>query len=208
MGSPVQHLRDYLSVLVPLLEGKKVDYEGDEYQVHLNNASFTRLAVPIRPRPQVLVAALGPGMLRVAGELADGTSVFWCGPHYIEHTVVPVITTAAAAAGRPAPDPSGIPIRGDHGCREFFGPRLMREPVAGLRADLLVQAGHRRRSGRQHRRRPRRHRRRDPRAPSPAATRRHRRDGLKRRDPVRPRRSRASTARTYELLKALASDGL
>jgi alkanesulfonate monooxygenase SsuD/methylene tetrahydromethanopterin reductase-like flavin-dependent oxidoreductase (luciferase family) len=107
----VQHLRDYLSVLVPLLEGKKVDYEGDEYQVHLNNASFTRLAVPIRPRPQVLVAALGPGMLRVAGELADGTSVFWCGPHYIEHTVVPVITTAAAAAGRPAPRIlSGIPI--------------------------------------------------------------------------------------------------
>ena len=108
---PARHLRDYLSVLMPLLRGEKVDYAGEEYRSRLNNAPFTRLDVPGAPVPQVLVAALGPAMLKVTGELADGTSLFWCGPNYIERTVVPAITQAASAAGRPAPRIlSGLPI--------------------------------------------------------------------------------------------------
>ena len=108
---PARHLRDYLSVLMPLLRGELVDYAGSEYRSRLNNAPFTRLEVAGAAVPQVLVAALGPAMLKVTGELADGTSLFWCGPNYIERTVVPAITQAASAAGRPAPRIlSGMPI--------------------------------------------------------------------------------------------------
>jgi F420-dependent oxidoreductase-like protein len=108
---PARHLRDYLSVLMPLLAGERVEYSGEEYRVRLNNAPFTRLHVPGAPKPQVVVAALGPAMLRVTGRLADGTSLFWCGPNYIERTVVPTITAAANEAGRPAPRIiSGMPI--------------------------------------------------------------------------------------------------
>lgn len=108
---PARHLRDYLSVLMPMLRGETVDYAGEEYRSRLNNAPFTRLEVPGAQVPQVLVAALGPAMLKVTGELADGTSLFWCGPNYIERTVVPAITQAASAAGRPSPRIlSGMPI--------------------------------------------------------------------------------------------------
>lgn len=110
-ATPVRHLREYLLVLNALLDGEQVDHDGEEYRVHLNNAPFTRLDVPGGGRPQVLIAALGPGMLKVAGELSDGTSMFWCGPNYIERTAVPAITKAAEAAGRPAPRViAGIPL--------------------------------------------------------------------------------------------------
>ena len=110
-ATPVRHLREYLQVLNPLLDGEVVEHEGQEYRVRLNNAPFTRLDVPGGGRPKVLIAALGPGMLKVTGELADGTSMFWCGPNYIEQTAVPTITQAAADAGRPAPRIiAGIPL--------------------------------------------------------------------------------------------------
>lgn len=110
-ATPVRHLREYLQVLNALLDGEQVDHDGEEYRVHLNNAPFTQLDVPGGGRPQVLIAALGPGMLKVAGELSDGTSMFWCGPNYIERTAVPAITKAAEAAGRPAPRViAGIPL--------------------------------------------------------------------------------------------------
>lgn len=110
-ATPVRHLREYLQVLNALLDGEQVDHDGEEYRVHLNNAAFTQLDVPGGGRPQVLIAALGPGMLKVAGELSDGTSMFWCGPNYIERTAVPAITRAAEAAGRPAPRViAGIPL--------------------------------------------------------------------------------------------------
>jgi 5,10-methylenetetrahydromethanopterin reductase len=110
-AAPARHLREYLSVLMPLLCGEVVEHAGELYCVHLNTAPFTRLEVPITPRPQVLVAALGPAMLKVTGALADGTSLFWCGPNYIERVVVPELTRAASSAGRPAPRIlSGMPV--------------------------------------------------------------------------------------------------
>ena len=110
-ATPVRHLREYLQVLNALLDGEQVDHDGEEYRVHLNNAPFTQLDVPGGGRPQVLIAALGPGMLKMAGELSDGTSMFWCGPNYIERTAVPAITRAADGAGRPAPRViAGIPL--------------------------------------------------------------------------------------------------
>ncbi len=110
-ATPVRHLREYLQVLNALLDSELVNHDGEEYRVHLNNAPFTQLDVPGGGRPQVLIAALGPGMLKVAGELSDGTSMFWCGPNYIERTAVPAITKAADAAGRPAPRiVAGIPL--------------------------------------------------------------------------------------------------
>ena len=110
-ATPVRHLREYLEVLNPLLDGDLVNHKGEEYRVQLNNAPFTQLDVPGGGRPQVVIAALGPGMLKVAGELADGTSMFWCGPNYIEGTAVPAITKAAASVGRRAPRViAGIPI--------------------------------------------------------------------------------------------------
>ena len=51
----------------------------------------------------VVVAALGPQALRVAGTRTAGTSLAWVGPRTIRQHIVPTISQAAADAGRPAP---------------------------------------------------------------------------------------------------------
>ena len=94
---PVRHLREYLSVLMPLVEGKPVSFAGEDYRVNAG------ISVAGSSRPAVLVAALGEQMLRVTGALADGT-VTWCtGPTTLRDHTVPTLVAAAEAAGRPAP---------------------------------------------------------------------------------------------------------
>src|SRR5207244_3397854 len=55
--------------------------------------------------------ALGPRLLRVAGEVADGT-ILWMAPaRAVEEHVVPRLHAAAMAAGRPAPRVvAGLPV--------------------------------------------------------------------------------------------------
>jgi len=94
---PVRHLREYLSVLMPLVEGRPVGFIGEDFKVHAG------ISVPGSSRPGVFVAALGEQMLRVTGALADGT-VTWCtGPATLRAHTVPTLRAAAEAAGRPAP---------------------------------------------------------------------------------------------------------
>ncbi|GAA1160783.1 TIGR03564 family F420-dependent LLM class oxidoreductase [Kribbella jejuensis] len=97
---PAARLREYLEVLHPLLQGKPVDHHGEYYTAV---AELTRpTAGPGAgadgvglPAPSVLVAALGPVMLKVAGELAAGTVTWMTGPRTLGEHVVPVITRAA-----------------------------------------------------------------------------------------------------------------
>jgi F420-dependent oxidoreductase-like protein len=96
-GKPIRHLREFLSILVPLLEQGRVRYDGETLTCH---AELFRK--PERPLP-VVVAALGPQALKVAGTLADGTTLAWVGPKTIAGHIVPRIGAAAAAVGRPAP---------------------------------------------------------------------------------------------------------
>jgi F420-dependent oxidoreductase-like protein len=94
---PAAHTREYLSALVPLLHGEAVDVRGEQIRV------AGQMTVPGVPAPAVLLAALGPTMLRIAGELTDGTIATWTGVRTLSEHIVPRIGAAAAAAGRPAP---------------------------------------------------------------------------------------------------------
>jgi F420-dependent oxidoreductase-like protein len=94
---PARHSREYLSVLMPLLRGEAVALDGEFHHV------TGQVATPGAQAPAVLLAALGPAMLRVAGELADGTVTVWTGVRTVATHVVPRITAAAETAGRPAP---------------------------------------------------------------------------------------------------------
>ncbi|MCH8161230.1 MAG: LLM class F420-dependent oxidoreductase [Chloroflexi bacterium] len=94
---PARHMREYLSVLRPLVEEGTVAFSGDVFRVQ------GALQVPgAQPFP-ILIAGLAPMMLRIAGELADGTVTWMTGPKTIETHIVPRISAAAEAAGRPAP---------------------------------------------------------------------------------------------------------
>lgn len=94
---PIRHLREYLQVLVPLLETGEVAFDGELYR---SEGRFFQ--PPAQPVP-VLVAALGPQALAVAGRLAAGTTLAWVGPKTVREHIVPVIGDAAAAAARPSP---------------------------------------------------------------------------------------------------------
>ena len=86
---PARHMREYLEVLLPLLREGKVDHDGEVYKVHAPVDSMGA------PPPPVLVAALGPAMLKVTGELADGTITWMTGPKTLADHIVPSLTKAA-----------------------------------------------------------------------------------------------------------------
>ena len=103
---PAGLVRDYLEVLNAAFAGPgPVDVENDSYRVH-NPLDVTDI-VPTA----VLVAALAPLMLRVAGEHASGTILWMADERAIGDHIAPRITKAAEEAGRPPPRiVAGIPV--------------------------------------------------------------------------------------------------
>ncbi len=97
-AKPANHMREYLSVLMPLVRGETANFQGDEYRV----AGVT-MDVPGVTELPVVVAALGPVMLRLAAELADGTNTWMVGPKTMESHIVSRLVAAATAAGRNDP---------------------------------------------------------------------------------------------------------
>jgi F420-dependent oxidoreductase-like protein len=94
---PARHMREYLAVLLPLLREGRVSFTGETLRAEVG------LTAPRDHDVPVLLAALAPRMLRLAGREADGTVLWMTGPATIESHIVPAITAAAADAGRPAP---------------------------------------------------------------------------------------------------------
>ena len=94
---PARHMREYLSVLLPLLDGTAVSVDGSTLSAHIG------LSVPRAGRVPVLLAALAPRMLALAGEQTDGTVLWMTGPATVRDYVVPAISAAAGAAGRSSP---------------------------------------------------------------------------------------------------------
>lgn len=94
---PARHTREYLEALVPLLRGEAVEHRGEVHHV------VGQVTVAGAEPPTVLLAALGPMMLQIAGELVDGTVTTWTGTRTVGDHIVPRVTTAAQRAGRPTP---------------------------------------------------------------------------------------------------------
>ncbi|MGE0383364.1 MAG: TIGR03564 family F420-dependent LLM class oxidoreductase, partial [Gammaproteobacteria bacterium] len=97
---PARHMREYLQALVPMLNGEQVDYTGETVATHLLRGP---LDVPDAAPVPVLVAALGPRMLEIAGRMTQGTLTWMTGPRTIAAHIVPAISAAARAAGRRPP---------------------------------------------------------------------------------------------------------
>lgn len=94
---PVRQMLDFLDVLQPLLTEGKASHDGYFWSLDTEIPRFEG------EPPSVMVAALGPQMLKLAGARTDGT-ILWCvGPRTIEQHIAPVINEAASTAGRPDP---------------------------------------------------------------------------------------------------------
>jgi F420-dependent oxidoreductase-like protein len=95
---PAKHMREYLSVLMPLARGETANFAGEEYKVQ-----GLALDIPEATPMPVVVAALGPVMLKIARELADGTNTWMVGPKTMASHIAPAIGPDATIVG-------GVPI--------------------------------------------------------------------------------------------------
>ena len=98
---PVQRLREYLTVLRAIRDDGTVSFHGSELTA-VDPAVLPVALAGAAPFP-IYVAAMGPQVLRVTGELADGTLPANAGPRTVENFIVPTITQAATEAGRENP---------------------------------------------------------------------------------------------------------
>lgn len=148
---PIRHLREYLSILMPLLREGEVRYSGATLSCEAKLFQKPRVEVP------VMVAALGPQALSVTGRHADGTTLAWVGPKTVAEHIRPRLRDAAEAAGRPAPriiatlpvcvtdDPEQIRAAIGKGLRMYgelpsYRAMFDREGVAGP-ADVAIVGG-------------------------------------------------------------------
>jgi F420-dependent oxidoreductase-like protein len=92
-----RHTEEYTRIVVAALRGDDVDVDGEDFRVHARSPQAAPFPVP------VLLGALAPRMLRVAGEVADGTITWMANREALEAHVVPRIRAAAVAADRPEP---------------------------------------------------------------------------------------------------------
>lgn len=103
-AKPAKHMREYLEIITPLLHGQAVEHDKDQYQVNLQPP-------PGDTPTSVLVAALGPIMLRLTGELADGTITWATGLNTLTDHIVPELAAGAARSGRATPRVvAGFPV--------------------------------------------------------------------------------------------------
>ncbi|WP_426573565.1 LLM class F420-dependent oxidoreductase [Aquihabitans sp. McL0605] len=90
---PVRHMREYLSALVPLCAGENVSFQGETLSA--NGGIMIEGASPV----PVMVAALGPAMLKLAAEHTAGTITWMTGPKTLADHTVPTLLKAATEAG-------------------------------------------------------------------------------------------------------------
>jgi F420-dependent oxidoreductase-like protein len=103
---PGRHTEEYLQILAPLLRGQSVRFDGEDYHV----SSTPPPLIGDTPVP-ILLAALGPRLLRVAGQQGAGTIPWMANAKAIRSHVAPRITQAAADAGHPPPRiVAGLPV--------------------------------------------------------------------------------------------------
>ncbi len=96
---PAQHMDEYLSILLPALAHQPVDVAGASWSAHVAGIGGPSDV----PAPSVMLAAMGPRMLDLAGARTDGTILWLSGPRTIATRLAPALGEAAERAGRPAP---------------------------------------------------------------------------------------------------------
>ena len=98
MGKPLDHLREYVTVLRELLWEGRTAFQGEYYQVE---AALPAGVAP--PRTPLLVSALRSNAFHLAGEIADGAISWICPVEYLVGTALPALRAGALAAARPTP---------------------------------------------------------------------------------------------------------
>jgi F420-dependent oxidoreductase-like protein len=107
---PGRNTEEYVRIVSGLLRGQEVNFTGEDWTTH-NDGWMVRLDHPV----SLLLAALSPRMLRIAGQFADGVVLWMASAKAIETRIVPRLTATALASGRPVPRVvAGLPVLVHH----------------------------------------------------------------------------------------------
>ncbi len=94
IASPVDAMREYLAVVRASLRDGGCSLDGRHFSAHWSYSG------PRRPELPIMISALNPRMLELAGEMADGVVLYMCPPSYIEQHVVPAVRAGRDKAGK------------------------------------------------------------------------------------------------------------
>jgi F420-dependent oxidoreductase-like protein len=110
---PGRSTEAYVQILTTLLRGDGVDVTGEDWSSHAPTGVTPAHRIP------VLISAMGPRLVKLAGTMADGTITYLAAPKLLESRIVPQISQAASAAGRPPPRiVAGLPVAVHHDIAE------------------------------------------------------------------------------------------
>jgi F420-dependent oxidoreductase-like protein len=98
LESPVDAMREYLTIVRSSLRDGGCDFEGSYYSARWMYSG------PRRADMQVMISALNPRMLELAGEMADGVVLWMCSPAYIRDHVVPAVRAGREKVGKSLED--------------------------------------------------------------------------------------------------------
>ena len=95
LDRPVEAMREYLTIVHRSLRDGAASVDGDHFTAHWSYSG------PRRPEIPVMISALSPRMLELAGEMADGVVLWMCSPTYVHDVVVPHVAAGRKKAGKP-----------------------------------------------------------------------------------------------------------
>ncbi|MGH2710282.1 MAG: LLM class flavin-dependent oxidoreductase [Actinomycetota bacterium] len=140
---PLARMREYSTIVRTLLDQGAVHFEGEHY-----SARFTFIGYKPRVGMKLFFAALAPGMLRLAAELADGIVLWMCSPKYIRETIRPTIDEVLTKKGRDpahfdivAAVPSSLSENLD-GARDAFRRAAQPYPYLPFYRRVIEEGGH------------------------------------------------------------------
>ena len=96
IDKPLREMREYAEIVRAIFRGEDPP-QGEKFR-----SAFRLMGCDPRPDIPIYLAGLSPGMLRLAGEIADGVVLWLCNPDYIREVVVPTVAEGRAKAGKPA----------------------------------------------------------------------------------------------------------
>jgi alkanesulfonate monooxygenase SsuD/methylene tetrahydromethanopterin reductase-like flavin-dependent oxidoreductase (luciferase family) len=95
IDTPLREMREYVAILRAIFGGEDPP-QGEKFR-----SSFHFMDYGARRDLPIYLAGLSPGMLRLAGEIADGVVLWLCNPDYIREVVVPAVSEGREKAGKP-----------------------------------------------------------------------------------------------------------
>jgi alkanesulfonate monooxygenase SsuD/methylene tetrahydromethanopterin reductase-like flavin-dependent oxidoreductase (luciferase family) len=95
IDKPLAEIREYVEIMRAIFRGEDPP-PGEKFRTGFHFMGYD----PLRPDPPIYLAGLSPGMLRLAGEIADGVVLWLCNPHYIRDVVVPTVREGREKAGK------------------------------------------------------------------------------------------------------------